>query len=891
VTELTFSLLLLAVGGIVWSFRRTSNAAALWTWGWVILGGTSFFLLGAGDTLWSPVAVLLLSALLPAFMLAGALAYAGRPVPGWLLPGALALGAVRWGLAQSPLPVTSHLIGMVGEPGVELLAAWLVHGVARSPGASLAQRVLAPSFVLVAALDGATAFYVFRGPFVPGLFSAFWGIVGLATLGLQITAAGHRSRELGRVSQAEGERIRRALRESERRFAMLAENATDLITEMDEAGHLLYVSPSVQQILGRPSAELTDSPGLDWVHAEDRDRAARAIAAALEDDLRAPVLFRCLHRDGSWRWIEATLRSFHDPHGATRLVAVSRDVTERHEQQQSLRRSHDTLERRVELSTTELRAALAEVEREVEARRRTEQELRASRERYRMVSELSSDLSFSFWLAADGQQRTEWVTDAFARLTGYAIEEVEELGWAQVVHPDDIEMARWQMAEVLAGGRVAFEVRILTRSGETRWVHTRMQGTRVPEEGGLRVVGACRDITERRQAQEERERFQAHLNETQRLESLGRLAGGIAHDFNNLLSVILGNTSLMLLDVPSDSDVANRLARVRSAAQHAARLTEQMLTYSGKTRFALKPIELSRVVADTRDLLEASLSKRSELQLELSNAATVMDGDDTQLRQVVVNLVANAAEALGDEGGTVRVRTDVVNVGPTELARAIGIPDPEPGPFVLLEVTDTGPGIDAAAQERIFDPFFSTRRSGRGLGLATVVGIVRGHRGVILLDSTPGLGSRFRVLFPLSSGAVEASTPAPPQPPEPARARATVLIVDDEEDVLELGATFLARAGFEVRTAAGGRAALDLLRSRGHAIDVVVLDLVMPGMGGEETFREIRRLRADLPVVLTSGYDEESIVDRFSAEKLTGFLAKPYEAEQLVRKIQSALDL
>ncbi|MDJ0851416.1 MAG: PAS domain S-box protein [Myxococcota bacterium] len=884
---LILCLLLIAVGGIVWGLRRSTNPAALWAWGWVVFAAIAGFIALQAELAWGPSVANLVSPLLPGFLLAGALAYADRRVPAWLLPAALAAGAIRWILAGTALPQAGHLIGIVVEPAAELGAALLVWQVSRRPGATLAQHLLAPAFVAIAALDTVTALAAFRGIEMPTPVVIGWPLVGFITLGLQISASGQRSREMRALLQREGEEARQALRESEQRFQVLAEHSTDLIAEIDRSGSLVYISPSVETMMGYRPADLLGKMGSDWTHPDDAEPAVVKLRETLRTQGRASVLARCRHRDGSWRWIESEMCGFRGPQGDVRVVAIGRDVTAREEQEQSLRRSHETLEQRVEDRNAQLLEAVRELEKEVAARRLAEAELRASRERYRNVSELSSDFSFGFRVRRDGSLEPEWITQAFTRLTGFTLEEIGEGGWRSLLKPEHWDTARAELARALEGHVVEFEGRISTKSGDTRWVHTRIAAHRSDADGTLRVVGASRDVTAQRRAEQERRDLEIHLSHVQRLDSLGVLAGGIAHDFNNLLSVILGNSSLGLADVEPDSELGRRFTRIRSAAQHAAGLTEQMLTYSGRAPFSLKSTALSRVVEDTSDLLEASVKKNGLLELELGPELPPIEGDETQLRQVVVNLVANAADAMGDAGGKVTVRTGLVEMDREQLNRSIGTLDPVPGEYVFLEVEDTGPGMDADTRERIFDPFFTTRSSGRGLGLAAVLGIVQGHRGVITLDTEPGHGATFRVLFPMAASPSTASR-ARARPGVEAGERPSVLIVDDDDDVREVTSEVLKRAGFDVRAVAGGREAIAILETRADSIGLVVLDLMMPDLDGEETLREIHRLQPGIPVILISGFEESLTAERFGS-RIAGFLRKPYEHEELVARVQAAL--
>jgi nitrogen-specific signal transduction histidine kinase/CheY-like chemotaxis protein len=400
-------------------------------------------------------------------------------------------------------------------------------------------------------------------------------------------------------------------------------------------------------------------------------------------------------------------------------------------------------------------------------------------------------------------------------------------------------------------------------------------------------VGAARDITEERRADEERRKLELHMLEAQRLESLALLTGGVAHDFNNLLVVILGNSRMALAEAAPDTPLATRLARVCAAAEHGARLTEQMLAYSGKSALALKPIELSYLVEETADLLRASVAERCRLELDLAPRAPV-EGDSTQLQQVLMNLVANASEALDGVSGTVCVRTGRTQQDALDLAGAAGTEDAAPGAYAFLEVSDDGRGMDAATRARVFEPFFTTKFSGRGLGLAAVLGIVRAHRGVIRVQSAAGAGTRICVLLPEAPGAASSRAVAPARS-KPLRHRGTVLIVDDQDFVIEVAQAFLERAGHRVVTAVGGRAGIECFRDRGHEIDAVLLDLAMPDADGEAVLLEMQRLRPDVRVIIATGYSVGYAADRIRAHGVAGFVRKPYEPEEILDQVERVL--
>jgi signal transduction histidine kinase/CheY-like chemotaxis protein len=403
-------------------------------------------------------------------------------------------------------------------------------------------------------------------------------------------------------------------------------------------------------------------------------------------------------------------------------------------------------------------------------------------------------------------------------------------------------------------------------------------------------VWCYRDVTERLQAEDERRRLEAQMQHVQKLESLGVLAGGIAHDFNNLLVGILGHAGLALQEVSSDQPVHDSVLQIQTAAQRAAELTNQMLAYSGKGRFVLQSTGLSEIVGEMTHLLRTAVAKNAEIVLSLDPALPPFDGDPAQIRQVIMNLITNASDAIGTSPGQITLVTGRMQVTHEYVADAwVGSDVPE-GEFVFAQVTDTGCGMDAATRSRIFDPFFTTKFTGRGLGLAAVLGIVRGHHGAIKITSTPGRGSTFRVLLPSSRAArpvVEAPTVRPVTVSAAAAANARILVVDDEAGVRTIARESLKRAGFVVTTANDGAEALDVLDAA--AFDAVLLDMTMPRMNGVEALRLIKERQPELPVVMTSGYSAQEAADRVSSDSLAGFIQKPFMPAALVQTMLEAV--
>ncbi|MCC7492227.1 MAG: response regulator [Fimbriimonadaceae bacterium] len=422
---------------------------------------------------------------------------------------------------------------------------------------------------------------------------------------------------------------------------------------------------------------------------------------------------------------------------------------------------------------------------------------------------------------------------------------------------------------------------VLAAAGERSWPADALALSRMLAEIIAAAIYRARSF--------DRERLlERQVLHTQKLESLGILAGGIAHDFNNLLLGVIGNADLALGEVQRGGDPTTHLSRIRETAQRTAELTNQLLAYSGKGRFVLEPVDLSAVVAQMADLLQVSVTRRGTLRLDLPSDLPAIEADATQLRQVVMNLITNASDALGDGTGQILLRCGMGQAA--DLAASPGdlLGELPHGPVVWLEVIDTGGGMDPSTQARIFEPFFTTKFTGRGLGLAAVLGIVRGHGGAIVVDSAVGTGTTMRVVFPVVPGVV-ARPAAEIAVPVASPATGTVLFVDDHEVVREVAQQVLSEAGFEVLLAVDGLDALRLFDEQGARVDLVVLDLTMPNLAGEDTFHELRRRRADLPILLSSGYSEHDALARFAGAGLAGFLQKPYRPAQLIWQIQQAL--
>ncbi|MEZ5100409.1 MAG: PAS domain-containing protein [Thermoleophilia bacterium] len=612
-----------------------------------------------------------------------------------------------------------------------------------------------------------------------------------------------------------------------------------------ETAIVLSVDEAFSALLGWRQEEVAGRRSLDLIHPDDHPAAIDAWIAMLgRPGGTSRLRQRHLRADGSWLWVDSTNRNLlHDPAHAcvvTELVDVSAEV----EALDRLRLSEDRLARAAEIA------------------------------------------GIGWWEVDAASLRTTW-SDGTFRICGLepgSVEPVRELLLSMVPEEERDAVDR-MVLEALAGRPEPLEHRVVRPDGDVRLVRVEPSVDVDGDGRVVRVLGITQDVTEQRRQEAERARLEERMRQAQQLESLGLLAGGVAHDFNNLLAIVLGNAGLAV-DLEPAPEVARALRRIETAAERAAELTAQLLSYAGQAARRSEDVYLGDVVRETGELASVSIPPKVVVHYELAGAATV-HGDPTQLRQVVMNLLTNAAEAIGDERGSIVVRVVRRTIAAAELATAIGEAPLGPGPAVVLEVEDSGAGMDAATLRRIFDPFFTTKATGRGLGLASMLGIVRGHGGAVLVESAPGRGSRFVVALPPAP----AATRPPAQRGEDAAVPAlagTVLIVDDEPEVREVARLVLEPVGLATLQAANGREALELLRRRPGEIDLVLLDMTMPELDGAETLGALRQLAPGLPVIVSSGHARRHALGRLPDEDVL-FLYKPYRPRDLLRAVGEAL--
>ena len=514
--------------------------------------------------------------------------------------------------------------------------------------------------------------------------------------------------------------------------------------------------------------------------------------------------------------------------------------------------------------------------------KRRERALARSWRRYQAMIEHSSD---ALILSRPTMGGILYASPAIERLLGFSIEDLRGAEVMDLVHPEQREAALRLRAELMRSpGKVSVdEVRVRHKDGSYRWVELTRKNL-LHEPSVRAVVFNFRDITERKQAEAERQRLESRLRQAEKMEAVGRLAGGIAHDFNNILGGILGYAEMLAENAPAGSPLKRYADNVLTGANRASGLVEQILSYSRSQRGKRAPVELGRIVAETLELVRGSLPPGIRLESEFSSSPIHVVGDPTQLHQVTMNLCTNACHAM-PQGGVLRVTLDAQSV---EAERALAHNTLHAGTYARLTVEDTGSGMDEATLARIFEPFFTTKEVGKGtgLGLALVYGIVTDSAGAIDVTSAPGRGSRFAIYLPRVVS-VEEQAPAigedPAAAPVVRGSGERVLVVDDEEALVAVTSEALKRFGYEPVGCSDGAAALAAFD--GGRIDAVIADEVMPGLSGTQLARALRRRRADLPIVLVSGYTGPMLSERALAAGITEILKKPFQS----RDIASAL--
>lgn len=644
-----------------------------------------------------------------------------------------------------------------------------------------------------------------------------------------------------------------ALQLSEERNRLATEAIQGIVFDWDFKTDTVYRSSGVQRLLGYPADEV-ESTTQWWrskIHPNDVVAFQNDLNEFIKDSCNhGNLYYRIRHRQGHYLHIHSNFIALRNEAGhAERIVGCIVDLTPRLQAEKAQRTAESNF--------------------------------------HRLLHDIPQGL-----VVLDPDDRVIECNQAFAGLLGCSMDEI--MG----KHVRDFSDAS-EWTELLSmteenydeDAQHAWDRELTRRDGHHFPIH--LQGKLIPYQHFARRCrfGIIEDLTERKQAELERHRLEVHLQETQRLESLGVLAGGIAHDFNNLLTVILGNLSLIKQDLPVNSLHHQSLEQSEYASRQAAELCRQMLAYAGRGKLENKPFNLSELIENSRVLLSSAATKHHHLHFHLSNGLPSMAGDPSQIRQVVMNLVQNAAEAIPNPAGTIDVLTGVASIDEVALKQCLFVNHYQPGQYLWLEVRDSGQGMDEVTRKRIFEPFFTTKFTGRGLGLAAVAGIVRTHRGMIQCHSVPLTGTFFRIYFPIDPTAARA-VPTTSEDSGIFRVlganQGTILVVDDEPSVRMVLSRLLAKRGYAVIEAENGNEALEMVARHADALRLILLDLTMPQRDGLSTLQEIRSQKIQTPVVLISGYYSNELIPQL--ERLQAkYISKPFTAQTLLAVIDPIL--
>lgn len=660
--------------------------------------------------------------------------------------------------------------------------------------------------------------------------------------------------EVGRLGQGIDhmlealERARRQGEEAEQRYRVLTESASAAIFIVQDE-KLRYVNQASEHLIGYSQKELLGKPFWKLVHPDFRD-TLRQRSRDRQRGLRAPSRYECkvLTRHLGERWWDVSA-AYIDFQGQPAILGTAFDITERKQAEQALRNS--------------------------------EERYRSFMQNFQgIVLRTRLDYTPIFFLGA--------VED----ITGYREEEflAGDPKWYSIVYPHD---RRYVLETGLsltrqAGHRLEREYRIICKNGQVRWVQDKLQNICDQQGNPLFVEGAVFDITERKQAEEEKAALEAQLRQAQKMEALGVLAEGIAHDFNNLLQVIGGQVDL-LASLPEGKDNHTEcLGRISQAVGRASELVQGLLTFGRKGDPQLAPLDLNQQVREVMALLERTLPKMIRLEADLEDSLRLIRADANQVHQVLLNLAGNAADAM-PQGGCLLFATRNLQLDRKFCARHHGL---KPGDYVLLEVSDTGCGMDDHTLKHIFDPFFTTKQVGKGtgLGMAIVYSIVQNHQGIITCRSRPQEGTSFQIYWPALPEEVKKTMSQEQRQNRAPGGQESILAVEDEELICDMLRDFLSMKGYKVTLATSGEQAVEIYRQGPGDYQLVILDLGLPGMGGERTLEELIKINSGVKVLVATGYQEEDKLQRVRALGAKGILFKPYRLTDLQQTVRELLD-
>jgi PAS domain S-box-containing protein len=646
----------------------------------------------------------------------------------------------------------------------------------------------------------------------------------------------------------EWKKTQEALRESEEKYRNLFQNAPIGIFQSIVEGRFLNVNPAFAQMYGYESPE-------DVINSV-KDVASQLFCAP---DTRTQIVEMAMKHD--------RLLSFENQY-------------RRKDGSVFIGNLHMQVVRNKDGSVSHLEGFVEDIT----ERKKAEEALRESEERYRAIF---NNAAVGINLT-DRQGRFIEVNSKSASIYGYTQEELRGLTFYDITHPDDVETSRQDLLPLQQGQKDSYrsEKRYVRKDGRVIWAEISVSVLRDAAGKYGATLAVVVDITERKKSEQERESLQKQLLQAQKMEAIGTLAGGIAHDFNNLLQIILGYAELLLVKKEPDDPDRKRLEVIHHAARDGADLVARILTFSRKGESKARPMDLNDEIRRVEKLLRRTLPRMIQIDLLLADDLRIIDADPAQIEQVILNLGVNAQHAL-PEGGRLTIETSNVSLIDESVIARLGA---KPGKYVLLTVSDTGLGMPPEVLDRIFEPFFTTKVNGEGtgLGLAMVHGIVAQHGGYVSCYSEPGMGTSFKMYFPVSSAELRSDLAFKGE--MPALGSETVLLVDDDDRVREMARQVIEMGGYKVLVARSGEEALVKYRERKGQISLVILDLIMPGMGGKVCLEELLRLDPDARVIVTSGYSSDALTHHKKGSGARGFVVKPYDAKGILEAIRKVLD-
>jgi PAS domain S-box-containing protein len=604
---------------------------------------------------------------------------------------------------------------------------------------------------------------------------------------------------------------------------------------------------------------------LDIIHPDDRQMMGQYLNEEVLSR-RNPFSkeYRVVRKnDGETRWVyglgEVTV---DDNNNIRQMIGTIQDITERKMAEQSLQQERD-------LSMDILNAQPGGV--------------------YRIRVFAAETWDKDAWLSSKkAPYAMELMSESFCRILGITREAFENNPAIinDVIYPDDKEsFARMNEAANADKKMFIWEGRLLI-NGMIRWVAFQSL-PRPLENGDVLWTGAIMDITDRKKVEEEKFTMEQQFQQTQKLESLGVLSGGIAHDFNNILAIIMGNCSLAKLH---EENAGKYIPEIEKASQRAAELCRQMMAYAGKAQFAKSNLNIRSIVAEMVDMLKKTIPQNVEIRVESSTDIPFIQGDSSQLNQVIMNLIINASEAIGKEPGEINVSLTELTMNEDRLEMDYNGKAISPGCYVCLEVTDNGCGMDEKTKWRIFEPFYTTKFTGRGLGMSAVLGIIMSHKGALQLYSQLGHGTTFKVYLPAQKNVSDEDVNVQQKTQIPWRGSGTILLVEDEAQIRDIAKTMLESFGFTVVVAVNGKDALDIYQKYASEITLVLTDMGMPIMDGYALFPALKRLNPRLPIVISSGFGDVDVISRIGHAKIAGLISKPYTLDRLREVLKSVLN-